>query len=362
LSARLVDLIRSGKAPETIRRKGATGNLPIPAEEKIEVLAFLATAGDQDLSAQAFQTLQAWDRAEVRRIMASPQTAPEVLRFGVEHLAAVHEDLRDVLLWNPSLPAESRNLLHNAILADPAEVKVVGEYASGPSSAALEELPANPDSALAPIPDSLPALEGQPGQEGQPQPVPHTEEAAIEILAKLAAGAKIEDLTVAAVEIPPEVTMRDDELTQKHRETLIEKVSRMTVVEKIKAAVTGNMETRALLIRDSNKIISRAVLQSPKISETEAENYAAAKNVSDEVLRLIAQNRKFIKSYTVLRALVNNPRAPIDVTMPLIIRINERDLKGLTLNRNVPDVIRSLANKMIKQREDAGKVKLFNRH
>jgi hypothetical protein len=59
-----------------------------------------------------------------------------------------------------------------------------------------------------------------------------------------------------------------------------------------------------------------------------------------------------------MRALVNNPRAPIDVTMPLLIRMNERDLKGLTLNRNVPEVIRSLSIKLIKQREDAGKVKL----
>ena len=95
----------------------------------------------------------------------------------------------------------------------------------------------------------------------------------------------------------------------------------MTVVEKIKAALTGNLETRSLLIRDSNKIISRAVLQSPKISETEAESYAAAKNVSEEVLRLISLNRRFMKSYVVMRALVNNPRAPIDVSLPLLRRL-----------------------------------------
>ena len=151
-------------------------------------------------------------------------------------------------------------------------------------------------------------------------------------------------------------------LPQQDRETLIEKISRMSVVEKIKAALTGNMETRSLLIRDSNKIISRAVLQSPKISDTEAESYAAAKNVSEEVLRLIAANRKFMKAYVVMRALVNNPRAPIDVTMPLIGRMNDRDLKGLSLNRNVPDVIRSLATKVIKQKEEASKPKLPGRH
>jgi hypothetical protein len=143
---------------------------------------------------------------------------------------------------------------------------------------------------------------------------------------------------------------------------LIEKINRMTVVEKIKAALTGNLETRSLLIRDPNKIISRAVLQSPKISEMEAESYAAAKNVSDEVLRLIAANRKFMKAYVVMRALVNNPRAPIDVTMPLIGRMNDRDLKGLALNRNVPEVIRTMAAKVIRQKEEANKIKLPGRH
>src|SRR5208282_5891257 len=145
-------------------------------------------------------------------------------------------------------------------------------------------------------------------------------------------------------------------------ETLIEKISRMSVVQKIKAALIGNMETRSLLIRDSNKMISRAVLQSPKISDQEAESYAAAKNVSEEVLRLIASNRKFMKTYVVMRALINNPRALIDVTMPLIGRINDRALKALSLNRTVPDVIRSMAIKAIKQKEEATKPKPPGKH
>jgi hypothetical protein len=358
-----VDLIRSGNAPEVIRRNGARGNLPLPVEDKIEVLVFLAAAPEQDLREKALDTLRAWDRAEVRRVMASPQTAPDVLRFGAEQLAPGREDLRDTLLRNPSLPVESRIRLQRTIPGNPTEVEAATEplIEPEPEPLLLPPLPEITQESSA-NPEPVPVPEAQPAPESQLEPVPDTEEVAVEILAKLAAGGQIEDVTGAAVESPPEVTMRDDELTAKDRETLIEKIGRMTVVEKIKAAMTGNMETRVLLIRDSNKIISRAVLQSPKISETEAESYAAAKNVSEEVLRLIAQNRKYMKTYTVMRALVNNPRAPIDVTMPLLIRMNERDLKGLTLNRNVPDVIRSLATKMIKQREDAGKVKLFNRH
>ncbi len=308
-----MDLIRAGKAPQVIRRKGAEGNLPLPVEEKIEVLLLLATGPDAELRAKAVETLERWDSAEVQRVLASPLTAPEVLRCTAEQLLSRREDLREVLLSNPSLPEETR-------------------------------------SRLQPIPASEPPAEE-----------------ADQVLAKLTAALQQEDVKAleelpAGIEAPPEVTKRDDELTKADRETLIQKISRMSAVEKIKAALTGNLETRMILVRDPNKIVARAVLQSPKLSETEIENYAAAKNVSEEVLRLIAMSRKFMKAYMVTRALINNPRAPIDITLPLIIRLNDRDLKGLGFNRNVPDVIRSMAMKIIKQKEVAAKPKLPGKH
>jgi hypothetical protein len=351
----LVDLIRSGKAPEVIRRKGAEGALPLPAEDKIEVLTLLAAAPEADLREKALETLRGWNPLDVRRVMASAQTAPDVLRFAAEHLLPEREDLREILLWNPSLPAEAHDLLQLKPAPKPAVVE------------AAEVLPIQPQPESYPQPPMPEAAKEPPGKpEAEPAPQPASEEAAIEILAKLAAGAELDvdalGATGATVEAPPEVTKRDDLLTQKDRETLIEKINRMSVVQKIKAALTGNMETRTLLVRDSNKIISRAVLQSPKISDTEAEGYAAAKNVSEEVLRLIASNRRFMKNYPVMRALVNNPRAPIDVTMPLLARMNDRDLKGLSLNRNVPEVIRSMAIRAIKQKEEASKPKLPSKH
>ena len=310
----MLDLIRAGKAPQAILRKGAEGSLPLPVEEKIEILSLLAAGPDAELRAQAMETLDRWDDAEIRRALASPLTAPAALRFAAEHLLARREGLREVLLCNPSLPEETRSRLQ----PKPASVR--------PGEAATDQ-----------------------------------------ILAKLTAALQREDANVleelpADIEAPPEVTKRDDELTKADRETLIQKIGRMSAVEKIKAALTGNLETRMILVRDPNKIVARAVLQSPKLSETEVENYAAAKNVSEEVLRLIAMNRKFMKAYVVTRALINNPRAPIDITLPLVIRLNERDLKGLTFNRNVPDVIRAMAMKIIKQKEDAAKPKLPGKH
>jgi hypothetical protein len=309
-----VDLIRAGKAPPAILRKGAEGNLPLPTEEKIEVLTLLTASPEAPLRATALATLKGWDYTEVRRVLASPLTAPDVLRVAAEQLLAGHEELREVLLWNPSLPEETRRKLQ-------------------------------------PTPPSQPARE----------------ETARELLAILTEALQQEDAKVLQelppeIEAPPEVTKEDDELSAAERETLLQKISRMTAVEKIKAALTGNMETRMILVRDSNKVVARAVLQSPKLSDSEIEAYASAKNVSEEVLRLIATNRKHMKTYAVPRALLNNPRAPIDVTLPLINRLNSRDLKGLTLNRNIPDVIRSAATKLVKQKEDASKPKLPGKH
>jgi hypothetical protein len=146
------------------------------------------------------------------------------------------------------------------------------------------------------------------------------------------------------------------------RQTLVQKISRMTVAEKINAALMGSQEERTILVRDSNKIVARAVLQSPKLSDQEAENIATMKNVSEEVLRLVAMNRKFIKSYGVARNLINNPRTPIDTGLPLIHRLNDRDLKGLARNKNVADVIRGMATKLVKQKEQANKPKLPGKH
>ena len=300
-----------------VRRKGAEGALPLPLEDKIEILTLLASGPEVDLRDKAFETLRKWDGRELHQVLTSPQTAPDVLRFAAQHLLAQREELREILLWNPSLPAEIRSLVQPK--PTPKPVVEAAPVAPPPQP--------TPEPVPPPVPEAVKAPPSTPGSEPVP---PHVDEqTAVEILAKLAAGEKVEGVPGAHEEAPPEVTKRDDELTQKDRETLIEKINRMSVVEKIKAALTGNMETRTLLIRDSNKIISRAVLQSPKISDTEAESYAAAKNVSEEVLRLIAANRKFMKTYVVMRALVNNPRAPIDVTMPLLSRMNDRDIKGL---------------------------------
>ena len=77
-------------------------------------------------------------------------------------------------------------------------------------------------------------------------------------------------------------------------------------------------------IRDSSRVVLRAVLASPKLTDSETESFAAMKNVSQEVLRLISMSRKFMKRYVVVKNLVMNPRSPLDVTLPLLNRLQEK--------------------------------------
>lgn len=137
------------------------------------------------------------------------------------------------------------------------------------------------------------------------------------------------------------------------RETLLQHLSRMNSAQKIKRALLGSREERLILIRDSNKIVARAVVQSPKLSEAEVEAFASMKNVSEEVLRLIAANRGYLKSYSVVHALSNNSRAPLDVTLRLLGRLTERDIKALSVNRNIPDALRKAAVQRLSKRQEA---------
>jgi pentose-5-phosphate-3-epimerase len=103
-----------------------------------------------------------------------------------------------------------------------------------------------------------------------------------------------------------------------------------------------------VLIRDRSKLVSLAVLESPKVNESEMESFAAMKNVQETVLRAISTKRNYIKNYGVLRALVNNPKTPLDAALPLLAHLLVKDLRSLAINKNVNETIRKLALKMFR--------------
>jgi hypothetical protein len=139
------------------------------------------------------------------------------------------------------------------------------------------------------------------------------------------------------------------------RQTLLQRLAVMSVAQRVQFAIKGGSEARRTLIRDSNKVVQRAVLQSPRLTDQEVEAFAAMSNLNDEILRLIAGNRNFRKNYTVVRNLLNNPKTPLDVTLHLLPMINVMDLKRLCMNKNIPETLRSTAIKLQRQRQDVKK-------
>ena len=131
------------------------------------------------------------------------------------------------------------------------------------------------------------------------------------------------------------------------RMATIQRLSLMTVSEKIKAAMRGSREERTILIRDPNKLVSLAVLSSPKVNEREIESYAKMANVSEDVLRVIGTTRAWTKSYAVVRSLAFNPKSPIAVSMTLVSRLVEKDVRMLSTDRNIAEPVRILARKVV---------------
>jgi hypothetical protein len=139
------------------------------------------------------------------------------------------------------------------------------------------------------------------------------------------------------------------------RQTLIQRLAKMTVAQRVQFAMKGGSEARRTLIRDSNKVVQRAVLQSPRLTDQEVEAFASMTSLTDEILRLIAGNRAFRKNYAVVRNLMNNPKTPLDVTMHMLPMLNPIDLKRLTTNKNVPETLRTTAMKLQRTRAELKK-------
>jgi len=131
------------------------------------------------------------------------------------------------------------------------------------------------------------------------------------------------------------------------RETATQRLAKMGFSDRLKAAVKGSREMRSILIRDPNKMIASAVLSSPKLAEPEVESFAKMANVSEDVLRIIASNRAWMKSYPIVHSLTKNPKTPLGMSLNLMQRLNDRDLAQLSVDRNVPEPLRIAARKKV---------------
>jgi len=151
-----------------------------------------------------------------------------------------------------------------------------------------------------------------------------------------------------------DVCERDEEgqeqLTKK-AVPLFKALEDMTITGKIRRAMLGNSTERLLLVRDSNRLVAEAAARSPRMSENDAARIAASRSVSDEVLRIIANNRELVRSYQVKLNLVTNPRTPFTFSARLMPHLREMDVRNLAKSKNIPGAVQKAAKNQLARKK-----------
>ncbi len=133
--------------------------------------------------------------------------------------------------------------------------------------------------------------------------------------------------------------------------SLLNELAGMNVQERARRATLGTRDERTILIRDANRLVQRAVLASPRLTEQDVEQIAAMRNVDDQVLREIGGSRRWRRSLNIIRNLANNPRTPTEIALQLCRHLFPNDLRRLAVNHNVQETVRRGAARLLAQKE-----------
>ncbi len=137
--------------------------------------------------------------------------------------------------------------------------------------------------------------------------------------------------------------------------TITQRIMKMSVSEKIKLATLGNKEARTLLLRDANKLVCMAAATSPRITDGEIVTLANSRTANADVLRYIYENREFTRTYAVKISLVKNPKVPLPTALKLLVTLQEKDIKELARDRNVPQTVQAQARAYMIKKEQASR-------
>lgn len=391
----VVKAIIEGTAPRPAVLAAARGVLPLPQNDLLEALVALASSGDAELSGHARQTLASQDAKALETSMRTPEVAVSVLDYYAQQAvpAAVHEaiitntrtspdtfirfarsssnsDLIERIALNQQLLIQTPALIE-AIIANPARTSEAERRASETKREFFEK-----ERGAQQIANELRA-------QGKEAAAEFIEQA--EFSEDLdAAGMDIDDALFLAsmIEVPDSET--DDswlgleyieeiyEESAEQRQAIVDKilgdiryedgeigserlsvlnrVMKMGMKDRVKLAMKGDREARNILIRDPNRIIAAAVVQNPRITEQEMEKIASMRSISEDILRQIANDRQWSRSYVIVHNLSRNPRTPIANVMNILSRLQLRDLAALSKNKNVSDAVRRQALRLSQAR------------
>ncbi len=153
-------------------------------------------------------------------------------------------------------------------------------------------------------------------------------------------------------DFPPELIQEREPAASEEEEdqrskNLYALIQDMNVLEKIKLGIFGNSEARSLLVRDTNRIVAMAAIRSPKVTDHEIAAISRSRSVHEDVIRHIANNRSWTRSYSVQLALVTNPRAPQQAAIKFLNYLTDRDLRQIMRSREVPSAISVQARRIL---------------
>jgi hypothetical protein len=318
LSPEVVEDLRAGRAARERKIAVCAGGAHLSAADRAEILTVLAGDPDEVVAQRAQEAILSQPLEAFVEALKREKAVSALFAYAGKNLAD-KPGVCDAMVQNKGCSAEHL-------------VPIARHLSSLGVKALLEELDRVSDS-----PALAAALEHSTSITADQKQQLH------ELL-----GSAIDEaaLAEAAAEAEPDVAKR---------QTLLQRVAKMTVAQRVQFAIKGSSEARRTLIRDTNKVVQRAVLQSPRLTDQEVEAFASMSTLTDEILRLIANNRNFRKNYSVVRNLLNNPKTPLDVSLHMLPMVNAMDLKKLTTNKNIPETLRSTAQKLQRTRQEQKK-------
>jgi hypothetical protein len=107
---------------------------------------------------------------------------------------------------------------------------------------------------------------------------------------------------------------------------------------------------RAIGVRDANPLVAVAAINTPGTSDAEIERIAKMRNIAEEVLREIANNKEWTRHYMVKLNLVSNPRTPFGHASKFVLHLRESDIKTLAKSKEVSGAIQTAARQQLQRK------------
>ena len=390
----VVQAIVAGTAPKGARMAAARGLLPLDQGDMLEALVALRASDDEGIAQAAEETLASQETEALLGVAANSEAAPTVLGYLASH-PNVAREVQEAVTLNARTPDEAIALLagttsdssllelitvnQQRLIRAPAIIEAVINNPARTAEAErraretrreffekergaqqiAEELRARGKNAAAEFIETAESVAGDTAftVDDAWLIAEHIEVSDEEIDDSWLALERFEEIfeesyeqRVANAERIISDALNEGKEVQPERISLIRRVMMMTVKDRVKLGMKGDREARSILIRDSNKVVAQAVIRNPRIMDQEVENIASMRTVSDEVLRLIALNRAWARSYPIILNLARNPRTPIPTAVNILPRIHTKELQAISQNRNVSEAVRRQAYRLVATR------------